>query len=203
MMKPRRIETVALLAEATLEGLQRLADLPAGTPVGGVGDSQTCMENKSRSIEGAGLDHLALTETYLDRVDEVRALFERVRAVVCSSGHGQKAFGARRPGRPGGYRRRSHPRQGRRGDAGPHAPPSSAGRHVSSQDKILRRTVLTILLVRESFSLAFEQRLLAPEAPPIAAEPAVLPNHPVARNHNRDWVGSAGSRNRPRRRGPV
>ena len=85
MMKPRGIETVALLAEATLEGLQRLADLPAGTPVGVVGDSQTCMENKSRSIEGAGLDHLALTETYLDRVDEVRALFERVRAVVCSS----------------------------------------------------------------------------------------------------------------------
>ena len=85
MMKPRGIETVALLAEATLEGLQRLADLPAGTPVGVVGDSQTCMENKSRSIEGAGFDHLALTETYLDRVDEVRALFERVRAVVCSS----------------------------------------------------------------------------------------------------------------------
>ena len=84
-MKPRGIETVALLAEATLEGLQRLADLPAGTPVGVVGDSQTCMENKSRSIESASLDHLALTETYLDRVDEVRALFERVRAVVCSS----------------------------------------------------------------------------------------------------------------------
>ena len=85
LMEPRGIETVALLAEATLESLQRLADLPAGTPVGVVGDSQTCMENKSRSIEGAGLDHLDLTETYVDRVDEVRALFGRVRAVVCSS----------------------------------------------------------------------------------------------------------------------
>ena len=79
------IETVALLAETTLESLQRLANLPAGTPVGVVGDSQTCMENKSRSIEGAGLDHLDLTETYVDRADEVRALLERVRAVVCSS----------------------------------------------------------------------------------------------------------------------
>ena len=30
-----------------------LRNLPAGTPVGVVGNSQTCMENKSRSIEGA------------------------------------------------------------------------------------------------------------------------------------------------------
>jgi GntR family transcriptional regulator len=85
MMKPRGLETVALLAETTLQSLQRLADLPAGTPVGVVGDSQTCMENKSRSIEGAGLEHLDLAETYVDRVDEVRALFGRVRAAVCSS----------------------------------------------------------------------------------------------------------------------
>ena len=85
LVESRGIETVALLAEATLESLQRLADLPIGTPVGVVGDSQTCIENKSRSIEGAGLDHLDLTETYVDRVDEIRALFERVRAVVCSS----------------------------------------------------------------------------------------------------------------------
>ncbi|MDP8950728.1 MAG: GntR family transcriptional regulator [Actinomycetota bacterium] len=83
--RPRGIETVALLAETTLGSLQRLADLPAGTPVGVVGDSQTCMENKSRSIEGAGLDHLDLIETYVDREDEVRALLERVQAVVCSS----------------------------------------------------------------------------------------------------------------------
>jgi len=86
MMEPRGIETVALLAEATLESLQRLADLPAGTPVGVVGDSQTCMENKSRSIEGAGLDHLNLIETYIDRVEEVEALLGKVQAVVCSSG---------------------------------------------------------------------------------------------------------------------
>ena len=62
-----------------------LADLPAGTPVGVVGNSQTCMENKSRSIEGAGLEHLDPTETYVDRIDEVRALFGHVRAAVCSS----------------------------------------------------------------------------------------------------------------------
>jgi GntR family transcriptional regulator len=43
------------------------------------------MENLSRSLEGAGLDHLDLTETYIDRVDESRALFGRVPVVVCSS----------------------------------------------------------------------------------------------------------------------
>jgi hypothetical protein len=48
------------------------------------------MENKSRSIEGAGLEHLDLTETYVDRTEEVRALFGRVRAAVCSSATARK-----------------------------------------------------------------------------------------------------------------
>jgi len=43
------------------------------------------MENLSRSIEGAGLDHLLLTETYVERVDEARALFGKVPVIVCSS----------------------------------------------------------------------------------------------------------------------
>ena len=85
LVEPLGIETVALLAEATLESLQRLTELPAGTPVGVVGNSQTCMENSSRSIEGAGLDHLNLTETYVERVDEARGLFDQVPVIVCSS----------------------------------------------------------------------------------------------------------------------
>src|ERR687894_308169 len=85
LMEPLGIETVALLAEATLESLQRLTELPEGTLVGVVGNSQTCMENLSRSIEGAGLDHLHLTETYVERVDEARALFSKVPVIVCSS----------------------------------------------------------------------------------------------------------------------
>jgi GntR family transcriptional regulator len=85
LMEPLGIETVALLAEATLESLQRLTELPEGTLVGVVGNSQTCMENLSRSIEGAGLDHLHLKETYVERVDEARALFGKVPVIVCSS----------------------------------------------------------------------------------------------------------------------
>jgi GntR family transcriptional regulator len=86
LMAPRGIETVALLAEATLESLQRLTELPAGTPVAVVGNSQTCMENLSLSIEGAGLDHLEFIETYIDKdAGDTRALLGKVHAVVCSS----------------------------------------------------------------------------------------------------------------------
>jgi hypothetical protein len=84
-VKPFGIETVALLAEATLASLQRLTELPPGTPVEVVGNSQTCMENLSISLEGAGLDHLDLNATYIDRADDIQALFGKVRAVICSS----------------------------------------------------------------------------------------------------------------------
>lgn len=82
---PYGMETVALLAEATLESLQRLTALPAGTPVGVVGASRTCMENLSRSLEGAGLDHLDFREVSVEEPPEVRRLLREVRAVVCSS----------------------------------------------------------------------------------------------------------------------
>src|ERR687894_2466199 len=85
LVAPLGIETVALLAETTLESLRRLTELPPGTPVGVVGNSQTCMENLSRSLEGAGLDHLDLTETFVEREDETRALLGEVPVVVCSS----------------------------------------------------------------------------------------------------------------------
>jgi len=80
------IETVALLAEANIESLRRLTDLPSGTPVGVVGWGQTCMENLSRSIEGAGLDHLRFVQVYVDeQTDEVLETLEGIEAVVCAS----------------------------------------------------------------------------------------------------------------------
>src|SRR5215218_2174541 len=86
LVEPHGIEAVALLAEATLESLQRLMELPSGTPVGVVGWGRTCMENLSLSIEGAGLDHLAFTQVYVDDgPDEVLATLGRVSAVVCAS----------------------------------------------------------------------------------------------------------------------
>ena len=86
LMEPLGIETIALLAEANLKSLQRLMELPTGTPVAVVGWGQTCMENLSRSIEGAGLDHLNLVQLYVDEdPKEVRPTLDGVRAVVCAT----------------------------------------------------------------------------------------------------------------------
>jgi GntR family transcriptional regulator len=86
LMEPLGIETIALLAEANLKSLQRLMELPAGTPVAVVGWGRTCMENLSRSIEGAGLDHLNLVQLYVDEdPKEVRPILDGVQAVVCAT----------------------------------------------------------------------------------------------------------------------
>jgi GntR family transcriptional regulator len=75
IVKPHGIEAVALLME-----------LPEGTPVAVVGWGRTCMENLSRSIEGAGLDHLRFVQVYVDeQTDEVLETLEEVDAVVCAS----------------------------------------------------------------------------------------------------------------------
>ncbi len=89
MVAPRGLETFALLTEATLDGLRRLAELPAGTPVGVVGNSRTCTENLLRSLEGAGLDHLDLFRVQED--DEgSRSQLQRAEVVVCSSVSAQR-----------------------------------------------------------------------------------------------------------------
>ncbi|MBA2442026.1 MAG: GntR family transcriptional regulator [Rubrobacter sp.] len=86
VMEPLGIETVALLAEANLESLQRLAELPGGTVVGVVGNSETCTVNLLRSLEGAGLDHLDFFEVRdADRREEVEALAGRAEVLVCTS----------------------------------------------------------------------------------------------------------------------
>jgi DNA-binding transcriptional regulator YhcF (GntR family) len=86
IVQPRGIEAVALLAEANIESLRRLTELPEGTPVGVVGWGRTCMENLSRSIEGAGLDHLRFVQVYVDEhTDEVLETLDGVEAVVCAS----------------------------------------------------------------------------------------------------------------------
>ena len=87
LVEPFGIETVALLAEANIESLRRLTELPAGTPVGVVGWGRTCMENSSRSLEGAGLDHLAFRSVYIDQssTEEVLGTLDGVQAVACAT----------------------------------------------------------------------------------------------------------------------
>jgi GntR family transcriptional regulator len=87
LVEPFGLETVALLAEANIESLRRLTELPAGTPVGVVGWGRTCMENLSRSLEGAGLEHLDFRSVYIDQssTEEVLGTLDGVRAVACAT----------------------------------------------------------------------------------------------------------------------
>ena len=87
LVEPHGIETVALLAEANIESLRRLTELPAGTPVGVIGLSRTCMEKTSRSLEGAGLDHLDFRSVYINQssTDEVLDTLDGVQAVACAT----------------------------------------------------------------------------------------------------------------------
>jgi GntR family transcriptional regulator len=87
LVEPLGIETIALLAEANIESLRRLTELPTGTPVGVVGWGQTCMENLSRSLEGAGLEHLDFRSVYVDQssTEEILGTLEGVKAVACAT----------------------------------------------------------------------------------------------------------------------
>ena len=87
LVEPFGIETIALLAEANIESLRRLTELPAGTPVGVVGWGRTCMENLSRSLEGAGLEHLDFRSVYVDQssTEEILGTLEGVKAVACAT----------------------------------------------------------------------------------------------------------------------
>jgi GntR family transcriptional regulator len=86
LVEPFGIVTVALLAEATIESLRRLTELPAGTPVGVVGWGRTCMENHSRSLEGAGLEHLDFRSVYIDQsTEEILGTLGGVKAVACAT----------------------------------------------------------------------------------------------------------------------
>jgi DNA-binding transcriptional regulator YhcF (GntR family) len=86
LVEPLGVETVALLAEANLESLRRLTELPAGTTVGVMGWGRTCMENLSRSLEGAGLDQLDFVQANVDGdPEEALGVLRGVGAVVCAS----------------------------------------------------------------------------------------------------------------------
>ena len=90
LMEPRGIETVALLAEATLDGIRRLAELPAGTKVGVLGNSRTCSENLLNSLVGAGMDHLELFQIYEDVGKDVREQLQETEVIVCGSAMAQR-----------------------------------------------------------------------------------------------------------------
>ena len=115
------VETVALLAEATLESLRRLTEFPAGTPSGWWATPRRARRT-SRVPSRERASTLDLSETY--------SIKGWTRFVASSGGgvlqpHGPEAFRARRAGRPGDHRRGPNAGQGRHRDAGTDATPGT------------------------------------------------------------------------------
>ncbi len=85
LVGPRGVETVALLAEATLHGIRRLAELSPGTKVGVLGNSRTCSDNLLNSLVGAGMDHLELFQIYEDVGKDIKEQLQETEVIVCGS----------------------------------------------------------------------------------------------------------------------
>ena len=85
VLSGRGIPVVALLAEAHLETLHRLAQLPKGTRVGVASDAVETAHNLEHSIANAALPNIVLTGACPAEEAALRRLVRRVDVVVCSS----------------------------------------------------------------------------------------------------------------------
>jgi hypothetical protein len=79
------VPVLALLAEAHLETLQRLAQLPRGTRVGVVAAAVETTHTLEYSIAAAALPNIARIETCPAEERALSRLVRRVSAIVCSS----------------------------------------------------------------------------------------------------------------------
>jgi GntR family transcriptional regulator len=82
-LKGRGIPVIALLAEARLETLHRLAQLPPGTRVGVVSTAADTAHNLEHSIANAGLPNITLAGVAPGDGLGLRRLIKRVDVVIC------------------------------------------------------------------------------------------------------------------------
>jgi hypothetical protein len=81
-----QVPVVALLAEAHLETLHRLAQLPAGTRVGVASDDFETTHTLKHSIANAGLPNLTLVGAcHTEEEEALRRLVRRADVIVCST----------------------------------------------------------------------------------------------------------------------
>jgi GntR family transcriptional regulator len=85
VLKGRGIPVIALLAEAHLETLHRLAQLPAGTRVGVASDAVETAHTLVHSIANASLPNIVLLEASPTEETALSRLVRRVNVIVCSS----------------------------------------------------------------------------------------------------------------------
>jgi DNA-binding transcriptional regulator YhcF (GntR family) len=81
----RGVPVLALLAEAHLETLQRLAQLPSGTRVGVVAAAVETAHTLEHSIAAAALPNIARVETFPAEGRALSRLVRRVDVIVCST----------------------------------------------------------------------------------------------------------------------
>jgi GntR family transcriptional regulator len=81
----RGVPVIALLAEAHLETLHRLAQLPAGTRVGVASDAVETAHNLVHSIANAALPNIVLLGACPTEGTALGRLVRRVDVIVCSS----------------------------------------------------------------------------------------------------------------------
>jgi len=85
LLRGRSIPVIALLAEAHLETLHRLAQLPSGTRVGVVSTAAETAHNLEHSIANAGLPNIALVGSCPAAGAALGRLLRRVDVIVCST----------------------------------------------------------------------------------------------------------------------
>jgi hypothetical protein len=85
LLKGKRIPVIALLAEAHLETLHRLAQFPSGTRVGVASTTVETAHNLEHSIANAGLPNISLAGVCPAEGAELGRLVRRVDVIVCST----------------------------------------------------------------------------------------------------------------------
>jgi GntR family transcriptional regulator len=90
VLRGRGIPVIALLAEARLETLHRLAQLPAGTRVGVASDALETAHNLEHSIANAALPNIVLVGASPLEGTALGRLVRRVDVMVCSSSSAER-----------------------------------------------------------------------------------------------------------------
>jgi DNA-binding transcriptional regulator YhcF (GntR family) len=85
------VPVIALLAEAHLETLHRLAQLPSGTRVGVVSAAVETAHNLEHSIANAGLPNIVLVGACPAEGSALARLVRRVDVIVCSTSAAERA----------------------------------------------------------------------------------------------------------------
>jgi GntR family transcriptional regulator len=96
-LRGRGVPVIALLAEAHLETLHRLAQLPSGTRVGVVSTAAETAHNLEHSIANAGLPNITLAGACPVEGAALGRLLRRVDVIVCSTAAAERVRGLAGP----------------------------------------------------------------------------------------------------------